>query len=401
MSGIVLATASEDFEGHVRDAFGGVLNGDLRCWRDGLLRGDPTRAIAEIARSGPEVVAVGPGLPVDTALELTRTFDRERPEISVVIVAEPTPGLWEQALRAGARDVVAPDAPGPELRSVLERALETAHRRRSNLVPSGEGPAGGSGTRLISVVSPKGGSGKTTISSNLAVGLARLAPGGVVLVDFDLQFGDVANALRLTPELTLADTARASLALDATVLKAYLVPHPVGLYALCAPESPAEADDISVEHAARVLELLRGEFPYVVVDTAAGIDEITLVAMEQATDLVLVGATDVASTRSMRKEVEALDVIGLTTQRRHFVLNRADARVGLGPNDIEATIGMKVDVAVPSSRAVPLSMNQGTPLLESDGRSTAGRAMGELVNRFASAPAPTSGGILRRWREDR
>ena len=92
----------------------------------------------------------------------------------------------------------------------------------------------------------------------------------------------------------------------------------------------------------------------------------------------------------MRKEVEAFDQIGLTLQRRHFALNRADARVGLEIRDIEGTVGLEVDVQIPSSRTVPLSMNQGSPILESQPRSPVARAYGELVNRFLSAgPAPT------------
>ena len=121
---------------------------------------------------------------------------------------------------------------------------------------------------------------------------------------------------------------------------------------------------------------------------------------------MLVGATDVASARAARKELEAFDALGLTAQQRHFALNRADARVGLSAGDIEATVGLKVDVSIPSSRAVPVSMNQGTAVLETDRRSSVGRAFGELVNRFHIAPqapagAPSSGGLLRRRKETR
>jgi pilus assembly protein CpaE len=128
--------------------------------------------------------------------------------------------------------------------------------------------------------------------------------------------------------------------------------------------------------------------------------------MEQATDLVLVGSTDVASVRAARKELEAFDLLGLSAQQRHFALNRSDARVGLSTSDIEATVGLKVDVAIPSSRAVPLSMNQGSALLEHDQRSPVARAFGELAGRFSTTPnvaeaAPNSGGRLRRRKEQR
>jgi len=392
MTGIVLATDSAEFEARVRQAFNGSLNGDLRRFGPDLGLGATGSSIGELAAGDPDVIAVGPGPSIERILETARVLDRERPEIAVVIVADPTARLWEQALRAGARDVIAPEAPATDVREALERARETAHRRRS--IGGSDEPQEAS-HRVIAVLSPKGGSGKTTIATNLAVGLARTAPNEVVIVDLDLQFGDVMSALGLVPEQTIADTARTSAPLDATRIKAYLTPHPANLFALCAPDFPAEADGLSPEHVAKVVELLTGEFRYVILDTAAGIDEQMLAALDHATDLLLVSATDVASARGMGKEVEALDRIGITAPKRHFVLNRADARVGLSASDIEGTIGMNVDVAVPSSRNVPLSMNQGLALIESDPRSAVSRSLSELVTRFAPA-TQTSG--TRSWR---
>jgi len=105
----------------------------------------------------------------------------------------------------------------------------------------------------------------------------------------------------------------------------------------------------------------------------------------------MVCTTDVPCVRGVRKAVEALDVIGLSNQTRHFVLNRADARVGLSANDIESTLGMQIDVSVPSSQAMWLSLNSGTPILESDANSPAGRAMTELVTRFSPGGTTHSG----------
>lgn len=396
MIDFLLTASGPELEGRVRDAFDAGLNGALR--RDD----DPKSLLDRIGVEQPFVVAIGPSLEAQAALELAGLIDREHPDVAVLLLTSPSPALWEQALRAGVRDVIAPDAALDDVRAGFERALESARRRRST---RSELPVE-STSRLIAVVSPKGGAGKTAIATNLAVGLAKLCPGEVVIVDLDLQFGDVANALRLTPEQTMTDTARAGSTLNETSVKAYLTPHPSELFALCAPESPADADEISSEHAAALLGLLANEFRYVVVDTSAGLDEWTLAALEHATDIVLVAGTDVASARSMRKALDAFALLGITTQRRHFVLNRADARVGLGVADIEATVGIPTTVAVPSSRAVPLSMNQGIPLLEQTQRSPITRALGELVNRIgavttAAAPEPTGSSLFRRRKESR
>ncbi len=380
MSRLVVATADAEFEARIRSAFDDTLNGDLR--RCGLVSAldDIGQAVRELTRDGAQVVAIGPDVELDEALTLARSIDSQRPDVSVVIVAEPSKEVLRSALRAGARDVVAPQAPPADLRVALEDALEATTRRRGAM--ESEEPAAPS-RHVIAVLCPKGGAGKTTVSTNLAVGLAQVAPGEVVIVDLDLQFGDVASALRLDPEHTMADTMRARVAVDAAAVKAYLTPHPGNLFALCAPHGPTEADELTPEHVQHVLELLAQSFRYVVVDTPSGLDEFTLGAIEIASDLVILSATDVPSVRSTVKEVDALKVIGMESQRWHFVLNRADARTGLHLQAIEQSVGLEVDVAIPSSGTVPLSLNQGTPLVEADPKSPVSIAIGGLVQRLA------------------
>lgn len=386
MSDLYLATSDGAWEQRVRDAFGGTFPGEIGSWAfaaDGI---DLDRAVAEIGALGVGVVAVGPDLPEADALELCARIDAAHPEVCVLLVAAADADLFQRALRAGVRDIVDPEGPLAEIREAIDRARDTVRRRRENVTASAATQA--NPTRIIAVVSAKGGAGKTAISTNLGVGLALQRPGRVVVVDLDVQFGDVGHALRLLPEHTLTDIVAQGGEPDATVVKASLTNHPSGLYVLSAPESPAEAEDVRPEQITAIIAILAREFEYVILDTPAGLDEITLTAMESATDLLLVCGTDVASIRSMRKEVEAFDQIGLTLQRRHFALNRADARVGLEIRDIEGTVGLEVDVQIPSSRTVPLSMNQGSPILESQPRSPVARAYGELVNRFLSASAP-------------
>ncbi len=391
---ILLATPHAGYEQRVRQAFGASLNGDLRRWdvdqgevtADGLLQ--------QLANTSPDVVAIGPDVPTEEALGLARQLEATRPEISVLLINEPTPELWQHALQAGVRDVITPDAVDADVRAAFERTMAVAARRRQNLVgePDAHGRPGG----IISVLSPKGGSGKTTVASNLAVGLAMAEPNQVALIDLDLQFGDVATALGLTPQHTLVDVVRAPGQLDGMALKSFLSAHPSDLWALCGPESPAEGEEVGADQAKRIVEALAGEFRHVVVDTGAGLDEHTLSAIESSTDLVLVCAMDVTSIRSLRKEIAALDQLGMTHQRRHLLINRADSKVGLDLRDVEASLDHPVDVAVSSSRAVPLSLNQGLPLIASDPRNPVARQFAELVERFAELPASVTGSRRRR-----
>jgi pilus assembly protein CpaE len=127
-----------------------------------------------------------------------------------------------------------------------------------------------------------------------------------------------------------------------------------------------------------------------VVDTAAGLDEHALAAIEQSTDLLFVCPIDVAAVRGLRKELDAIDRLGMTTARRHLALNRADARVGIEPGDVEGVLGMRADASLPSSRAVPFSMNAGTPIVEREPRSPFARSLQELAARFSDGPAPVA-----------
>ena len=240
-------------------------------------------------------------------------------------------------------------------------------------------------TKVIVVVSPKGGSGKTAVSSNLAVALGQRHPGRVVAVDLDVQFGDLATALSLTPERTLAQLSRTT-QIDATTVKLFLTPHYHGLFVLAGANDPVDADSISHAHVSAVLPLLAQNFDYVIVDTPAGLDERTLAAIDCATDLLLVSSLDVTSIRSLRKALDALDHIGVKADRQ-LILNRSDAKVGLNPSDAEEAIGMKISCSIPSSREIPLSLNLGTPVVISEPKSAVAKQLQQLAQRYAPAEA--------------
>jgi pilus assembly protein CpaE len=207
--------------------------------------------------------------------------------------------------------------------------------------------------------------------------------GRVGLIDLDVQFGDVGHALQLDPEHTIGDAALNSGAtLDLMTLKVFLTMHESGLFVLCSPDSLIQAEEVGADHVKKVLTLMVELFPFVIIDTGAGINEHTLTAMEFSTDLLLVAAADTPSVRALSREVEALDLIGMTNQERHLVLNRVDSRTGLDPADIQAMIGMEAVAEVPQARTIVHSTNQGVPLLADGGRDPASRALTDLVDFF-------------------
>jgi pilus assembly protein CpaE len=253
------------------------------------------------------------------------------------------------------------------------------------------------------VLSPKGGVGKTFVSTNLSVALGSVMPNEVAVVDLDLQFGDIASALRILPEHTVSEAARSATGSDATMVKVFLTQHESGIYALCAPDDPADADEISYEQSSHIVRLLSTSFPIVLVDTAAGLDPHTLSVAEISTDLVFVCSVDVASVRSLRKEIDALDRLGMTGQRRHLVLNRIDAPGGARPEDVEVAVGLDATISVPTDRTVLTAANQGTPLLRHDPKSPIAKKFVAFAETFAGVPAATAtkSGTLLPWRRSR
>lgn len=350
-----------------------------------------TTLIERIERTGALAVVLAADVPDDRAMAVSHLLDETRPEVGVILVRTPSPELWAAAAHAGIRDIVSLDAPPDVLVAAVRVAIERGERVSTSRAT--EMPAARSG-RVIVVLSPKGGSGKTMVASNLAVALAATNTGDVALVDLDCVFGDVASVLGLVPDHTAGQLAALE-SFDATVLKVFLTRHdPSGLFVLAGSGSPEEGEALTEKMATQIIEMLAEQFAYVVVDTAAGLDERALAAIDRASDCVLLASMDVASIRNLSKEIDALDRLGMVGARRHFILNRADTRVGLEVADVEAAVGMGVDAALPSSRLVPLAMNRGRVVVLEDPESAVARQIVTFAQRFTpgDAEARSTGG---------
>lgn len=385
MSTYLLLTDDPGFEARTRAALG-LSNG--RVQRRPATDADGTVPLGEDPGAY-DVIAVGPGLADEDALVLAEQLDRAHPEANLVLVLDAPLAArdLERAIVIGVRGVVTADTDDDELTATFQRAAASAARRRRSLLGDG---ADNAARRTVVLLSPKGGAGKTMVAVNLAAGLATSPGATVALVDLDLAFGDTASALGLVPEYSFASVCDVP-RIDHIALKVFLTPHPpTGLFTLCAPEDPAESDLVTPATAADVVSRLAGEFSHVVVDTPAGISEHTLAVLEVASDILLVCTMDVASVRSLRKAVDALDELGHSGPRRVFVLNRAPSRVGLTVEDIERTVGLPVAASVPSHRSIPVTMNQGTPLVTTQLRSPARSALGQVRDLFVPQQARTT-----------
>lgn len=331
----------------------------------------------------PDVILIGESLPLDYALSYVRTMRSANPHLDLILVTPSNHDVESLAREAGISRVIEATTSNNELHTILNTASGAAVQQRRGL-DSEEHVDEVEESRVIVVASPKGGVGKSTIAANLAIGLAISSPMSTVLLDLDVQFGDVGTLLDLHPAHTLAD-AFTPAAQDSLVLKTFLVLHPAGLYVLCGAESPEANDKVTSDQVRKLISQLSSQFGNVIVDTAAGIPEHTLAALEESSDIVLITTMDVSCLNAVRKEIDLLNQLGLMPHRRHVVLNMADRRSGMSLRDVENLIGMKVNVVVPRTDDVPFAGNTGEPILLKKKTGEVHKALTELVNRFGSA----------------
>lgn len=315
-------------------------------------------------QSLPDVIFIGESLSFDRSLQIARSTDETYPSVDVFLVADVSLDVVVEAMRGGFRDVLATGETDERIREVLRRA-EINRVRVEGAGPGApsSAPPAPATSRTITIVSPKGGVGKTSIATNLAIGLAATHPSEVVLVDLDLQFGDVAATLDLRPTHTIDEALSPSAASDNLVVKTMLTVHPAGFHVLCGSESPAATEDVTGPQIVRLLTQLATQFKYVLVDTAGGLSEPTLAALEVTDDIVIVSTMDVACVRGVRKAVELLNQIGLMPSSRVLALNMASNQSGMKVKDVEAAVGLPVDVVIARAHEVQLAANHGVPLM--------------------------------------
>lgn len=317
--------------------------------------------------------------PLYPAEELAAVREYTRAPI-ILLASGDCAGLLEEALEDGIADLI----PLPQLTENVVFAIRKAchHGRRAQAAGERHG-------RVITVFSPKGGVGKTVVSTNLAATFCKSMGKSTLLLDLDLQFGDAAIMLGLQPEKTIYDLVVAPGELDSEKLAGYTITHSSGIDVLAAPLQPEDAELVTEGKLARLLEVARGSYDAIIVDTSPFFHGPMLATLDRTDDLLLLCGLDVPTIKNVRLSLQTLELLSFPSDRIAVVLNRANTNVGIQRAEVERALETKIRADLPSDRAVPLGVNRGKPVVLNDPGSDFAKAIAELAKGLVVAAGKT------------
>ena len=348
-------------------------------------------------------VVIGPSVSSGDAVDLAQWARIQRPDLGVILLRH-TVGSDDlaMALRSGMREVVGAkdlagvttavarvrsvaNAIGQTLMSEAQAAADAVKAQLADEAAAGRAAAEAPKGRLFTVFSTKGGVGKSLVATNVAVSIAD-AGQSVCLVDLDINSGDVAIMLQLSPSRTITDLVAFNGVIDEGAVESILTKYSDNLSIVAAPVRLDSPDEASADDIGKLLDALKYRFDVVVVDTSGVFDDEALAALDRSDIIILVGTLDIPALKGLKVATSTLDLLNYPRDTWRFVLNRNDGKVGLSASEYESTLGLKADVSMVSSHEVLAAVNRGEPLV----RAYSNHPNSKAINAFSRSIAGTS-----------
>jgi pilus assembly protein CpaE len=314
----------------------------------------------KLVEEGIELAIVGPGFAHEAGVNEAASLLDVQPQLPIVLVADGlTTDVLRASIRVGFKDVVDAPLDRPKVDSMLRHIEKAESESRGDL------PTKAKIGKVVTIMSPKGGAGKTMTTVNVGLGLAMMSgrPDRVVIMDADLQFGDVCISLQVEPQHTIVDAARDIEKLDEAMLDSLLAEHTSGMRVLSAPLEPSLADEVSTQVVVRTLGMLKRMFDYVIIDTAPFLDEPVLSILERSDTVLLVVDMDLPAVKNAKLALDTLKLIKFPFEKMKLVLNRVNSKARLDINELERSLGLEVQAAISSDKLVPRAVNEGEPVV--------------------------------------
>ncbi|NMC33506.1 MAG: response regulator/pilus assembly protein [Veillonellaceae bacterium] len=347
------------------------------------LAGTGEEAIIQAKKLGPDIILMDANVRGGNGIDVIERLSVEAPEAAIIIMS--TQGKQEylqRALLAGAKNYLIKPFDNTELVNMVRQVYKQQQRLRNVLrqgAPSSRQPG-----KVISIISNKGGAGKTTIAVNLAVALAERPNARVGILDANLQFGDVATYLNLAPRASIADAAVERDTLDEVTLETYMTSFNDRLSLLAAPARPEQAEAVTGGSLKAILSQMKKKYEYVVVDTATDLNEITLSVLDESDAIVVLAGSDLPTLKNMKLCLEILQSLKYGEDKVHIVLNRANSAGGLSVQQVEKSLNLKFYATIPSDgKTVLPSINHGIPFVLSNNHSAVAQTVFQLAQKLA------------------
>jgi len=330
----------------------------------------------------PDIVLLDINMPEMDGLRATELLALRVPESAVIIMSvQAEPGYMRRAMMSGAREYLVKPFSGSELASAIINVhqMEKVIRDARGILPATQSLVNKVRIgQIISFFSTKGGVGITTLATNLAVQLAHTGKWRVLLLDLNMQFGDVAVFLNMLPKKTIADLTQAD-SLEYEDIQTYLLTHSSGLEVLMAPSRPEYAEYVTAEHVSKILEKVKSQFDFIICDNVSRFDDISLASFDASDQIWLVVTQDIPTLKNIKLSLEVLE--GLNYRDKiHLVLNRSGKEIGIQFKDVEKSLNFPINFEIPSDgKALVTAVNKGMPFVLSYPQSKPAEAIRRIV----------------------
>lgn len=353
-------------------------------------------AIRQAISLDPDVVLMDINMSDMDGIEATERIQEQAPISQIVILSvQGDTNYMRRAMLAGARDFLTKPPKSDELVTVIRRAGAKAKaiRKDAQFVGRGTGslidPRGttisltGLG-KIVAVYSPKGGVGTTTVATNLAVAM-HSSETPAIIVDANLQFGDVVVFLNERGRTSVVDLAPLADQLDPELVREVVIHHePSGIDILSAPPHPEDAERVSGTQFVKILQFLARLYTYVIVDTDSGLSDVTLDTLDASDLLVMISSQDIPAIINTRMMLTLLINLGINKQKIVLVMSRFDKQLAITPEKVGHNLGHKVAAVLPEDREVVVpAVNRGIPFMLGEGKTKEiGKSILELVGKI-------------------
>jgi pilus assembly protein CpaE len=338
------------------------------------------REAIQAARSlQPNIVLMDINMPDMDGIAASEEISRVAPMTQVIMMSVQSEADYlRRSMLAGAMDFLTKPFTSEELVSSIRRVYSMGASRRAVMPPQlmeADKPTGPTvsgrrpppGGKILLIYSPKGGTGCSTVATNLAIALQQLTSKKVALVDASLQFGDVGVLLNLQGNRTIAHATAKIESLDAQMLSAIMSPHASGIHVLAAPDAPEVAETITADCLKSLLTTMRNSFDYILMDTWSYLDDIVLTSMDVADRILLVITPEIPSIKSTKQFFEVAEALKYPPEQIDLILNKVIPRNGIRAEQLENSMKHKVSAQIDfDPKAIRQAINQGLPLAMSE-----------------------------------